>query len=119
MIHDFQAGDFLVFQIESGFGLLRVLKVEFDDPEYVWHILLYRDLFPDIDSIEESLSNPGGLTIEIPHIALTNRAFESTQLSKFGNLPLNNDEIAVLEQIGNSDEFEILDRSIRLILGIR
>jgi len=44
-------GDDLIFQLESGFGLLRVLAVE----EGVWHLLAYDEFFPDVESAEAAL----------------------------------------------------------------
>jgi hypothetical protein len=111
----FQAGDYLIFQIESGFGLLRVLDVQADETaEKIWHVAAYNELFPDVEFADVAIQN-GGLTINIPHVALTNRAFESTQVSKMENKPLNEDELMVYR---NWDG-EISDRSIRLIIGLR
>src|ERR1044071_8097360 len=89
MPQEFVQGDFLVFQLEAGYGLLRVLGSEGDDHDKVWHLAAYRDLFLDVDSAENATKNPGSLTIELPHIALTNRAFESTQVAKISNAPLD------------------------------
>jgi hypothetical protein len=54
-----------------------------------------------------------------PHLALTNRAFESTQVAKMKNVPLTEQELIpydVWESFGNG---EISDRSVRLLLGLR
>ena len=44
----YEPGDDLVFQVESGFGLIRVLAREGEGPGAVWHVLVYRDFFPDV-----------------------------------------------------------------------
>ena len=111
-LQGFAAGDFLVFQIESGFGLMRVLGIEESGGETFWHIAVYRDLFPEIDHAELSIASPESLTPEIDHIALTDRAFESTQVSKLGNAPLG-------ENAFKDWDGEVSDRSIRLLLGFR
>ncbi|MBX7169436.1 MAG: hypothetical protein K1X72_00675 [Pyrinomonadaceae bacterium] len=117
MTNGFQAGDFLIFQIESGYGLLRILDIEKDEKgENIWHVAAYNDLFPDIEFAEMGISN--GLTVDVPHVALTNRAFESTQVSKIENQPLTTDELQGYEN-WKASEREISDRSIRLILGLR
>ncbi len=112
-LQGFVPGDFLVFQIESGFGLMRILRIDESDADTVWHVRVYRDLFPEIEYAELALASPESLTPEIAHIALTDRAFESTQVSRLGNVPL-----AAEEQELN-DNSEVSDRSIRLLLGLR
>jgi hypothetical protein len=52
----FNPGDDLVFQLESGFGLLRVLAVEGEGAETVWHLLAYDEFFPDVESAELALA---------------------------------------------------------------
>ena len=53
MDQQFAAGDDLIFQLESGYGLLRVLAIE---PErQVWHLMAYEDLFPDVETAEQAL----------------------------------------------------------------
>jgi hypothetical protein len=114
----FQAGDFLIFQIESGFGLLRVLDIRHNESgEKIWHISAYNELFMDVDFAEKAIES--GLTVNIPHVALTNRAFESTQVSKIGNKTLTPDELKTYEEWKTNSSTEISDRSIRLILGLR
>ena len=46
MSYPFNPGDDLIFQLESGFGLLRLLAVEGEGAETVWHLLAYDDFFP-------------------------------------------------------------------------
>jgi hypothetical protein len=111
----FVAGDFLVFQIESGYGLMRVLRIDETDGETVWHVSVYRDLFPEIDYAELAIGSPDSLTLEVDHIALTDRAFESTQVAKLSTVPLNDGEQATLASWNG----EVSDRSIRLLLGLR
>jgi hypothetical protein len=48
MSYPFNPGDDLIFQLESGFGLLRVLAVEGEGSETVWHLLAYDEFFPDM-----------------------------------------------------------------------
>ena len=102
-----------MFQIESGFGLMRVLGIDDSGADPVWHITVYRDLFPEIEYAELAIASPESLTPEIEHIALTDRAFESTQVSRLGNAPLTGREH------WKTDNIEISDRSIRLLLGLR
>lgn len=110
----FQAGDYLIFQIESGYGLLRVLDItQTESGENIWHLTAYNELFPDIDFADGAI--PNGLTVNVSHVALTNRAFESTQVSKMENQLLNADELEAYRNWNG----EISDRSIRLIMGLR
>jgi hypothetical protein len=119
MLQEFQPGDFLVFQLESGFALLRVLAVEQHNGDAVWHIAAYRDLFLDTETVDAALDEPEKLGIEIPHAALTNRAFESTQVAKMTNVPLTGDELAAYEAWKISAEPRVFDRPVRLLLGLR
>ena len=109
----FQPGDFLIFQVESGFGLLRILAFGESNGDPIWHVTVYRELFPEIDYAESAIASPESLTPEISHIALTDRAFESTQVSRLGNVPLTAKEQEL------NDNSEVSDRSIRLLLGLR
>ena len=108
-------GDFLVFQVESGFGLMRILAMDESDTETVWHVTVYRDLFPEIEYAELAIASAESLTPEFEHIALTDRAFESTQVSRLGNRSLSANEFERLKDWNG----EISDRSIRLTLGLR
>jgi hypothetical protein len=119
MVHDFQPGDFLIFQLEAGYGLLRVLAVEHVGDDDVWHVSAYRDLFPDPELADAAIQNPGELSVEVPHVALTNRAFESTQVAKMGSASLSEDDLTSYRAWRESDEKKVSDRSIRLILGWR
>ncbi|PYS98954.1 MAG: hypothetical protein DMF63_12840 [Acidobacteria bacterium] len=117
MIHDFQPGDFLIFQLESGFALLRVLDV--DTAEEVWHLAAYKDFFLDPDTAEAALDDPTSLAVEKSHVALTNHAFESTQVAKLRNVQLADSELEGYKVWKASEGKEVHDRSIRLLLGLR
>jgi len=119
MSNIFQAGDFLIFQLESGYGLLRVLATDSgDDGKTVWHLSAYEDLFLDADMAEAAVEN-ASLKINIPHIALTNRAFEATQVAKLAHRELTPEELAAYDQWVADPEHQISDTSIRLLLGLR
>ena len=119
MPQDFAPGDFLVFQLESGYGLLRVLGTEGEERDTVWHLAAYRDLYMDIDSAERATEDESALTIEIPHVALTNRAFESTQVAKLANSPLDVEQVKPIAEWQTDPSHKPHDRSIRLLLGLR
>ena len=116
MSQNFQPGDFLIFQLESGYPLLRLLAV---DEETVWHLAAYGDFFLDVENAENATVNLADLTVNSPHIALTNRAFESTQVAKIANMQLTDKELAPLSEWRNNPNHEVSDRSVRLILGLR
>jgi hypothetical protein len=117
-MRDLTPGDFLVFQLEAGFGLLRLLAVDEVNGDFVWHVAAYSDLFPSVEAAEAATVNCG-LHRSIEHVALTNRAFESTQVSAIGNLPVTADELAKLNEWRATTDQPISDRSIRLLLGYR
>ncbi len=119
MSQNFQAGDFLIFQIESGYGLLRILAIDNSDGETIWHLAAYNELFLDIEMADAALNDPQNLSVNIPHVALTNRAFEATQTARMANVPLNETELKAFEVWKNNETAEVSDRSIRLLLGIR
>jgi hypothetical protein len=119
MAHQFTAGDDLIFQLESGFGILRVLSIEGEESETVWHIKAYEELFPDIETAEAALLNaPETLHTRVAHMALTERAFERTPAARLGNRPVTEEELAAYrdwrEQGG-----QVSDRSALLMLGLR
>lgn len=119
-MQDFQAGDFLIFQIESGYGLMRILAIETAaDGEKTWHLRGYNELFLDVEFADAALQNPVSLTVSNPHFAITQRAFESTQVARMGNLPLSDEEKQTVENWRNDPQREISDRSARLMLGLR
>jgi hypothetical protein len=119
MSQNFQAGDFLIFQVESGYGLLRLLAMTENDGEKIWHLSAYNELFLDAEFADMALANPQSLTVSIPHVALTNRAFLSTQTARMTNVPLNIDELKAFDEWTKDESAEISDRSIRLLLGLR
>lgn len=118
MSQQFQRGDFLIFQLESGFGLLRLLEIEEKpDNEKVWHLTAYSDLFMDVEFADAAIG--GTLGVSIPHVALTNRAFESTQVARMGNRDLEEGELEAFRSWEANADREVSDRSIRLMLGLR
>ncbi|HEY0727402.1 MAG TPA: hypothetical protein VGD38_04980 [Pyrinomonadaceae bacterium] len=117
-MREFEAGDDLIFQLESAFGLLRVLAVEGEGAETVWHLLAYDDFFPDVESAEAALGGPAGLPVRRAHMALTNRAFERTPAARLGNRPVREDELVEYRKWLESERV-VSDRSALLMLGIR
>lgn len=116
---NFQSGDFLVFQLEAGFAVLRLLALDETKTGKVWHVRAYGDFFPDVEQAEAASADPLSIAVTTPHIALTNRAFESTQVAKILNAPLTDDEIEPLTQWRNDPNRLVSDRSVRLMLGLR
>ena len=118
MSQPFTPGDDLLFQLESGFGLLRVIAAEEREGKIVWHLMAYEELFPDIESAERALAHSESLHVRNAHMALTDRAFERTPAARLGNRPVTNQE---------RDEYEkwvqgggaVSDRSALLMLGLR
>lgn len=111
-------GDDLVFQLESGYGLLRVLAVDGEGPSTVWHLLAYEDFYPSVEAAEQALAGSTPLPVRRAHMALTNRAFERTPAAKLGNRAVAEDELAAYRNWLDSDR-EVSDRSAMLMLGIR
>ncbi|SRR6266404_5582887 len=118
MAQTFAPGDDLIFQLESGYGLLRVLAIDGEGPATVWHLLAYDDFFPDIDSAERALKRPELLQVRKAHMALTNRAFERTPAARLSNRAVAPDELAAYKTWLESDR-HASDRSALLMLGIR
>ena len=119
MLQNFKAGDFLIFQVEAGFGLLRILAIDENEGETIWHISAYSDMFPDPEIADAAIAQSSDFRIAIPHAALTNRAFESTQTARMENVGLNEKELVPLNDWRNSETREVSDRSVRLLLGLR
>jgi hypothetical protein len=115
----FEAGDDLVFQLESGFGLLRVLAVEQREGASVWHLLAYEELFPDVEAAEAALAQPQMLHPRIRHMALTDRAFERTPAARLGNRPVTEEELAGYRAWLEEGTGQVSDRSALLMLGLR
>lgn len=115
----FSPGDDLIFQLESGLGLLRVLAVDNIAGQTVWHLLAYDQFFPDAERAEAALAQPESLTIRKAHMALTDRAFERTPAAKLGNRPVTEDELTGYREWLQSADRKVSDRSALLLLGIR
>jgi hypothetical protein len=111
-------GDDLIFQLESGFGLLRVIAIDKRDQGTIWHLMAYEELFPDVESAEQALADPDSLHVRKDHMALTDRAFERTPAARLGNRPVTESErAAYLSWLDARDE--VSDRSALLMLGLR
>lgn len=119
MAQQFAAGDDLIFQLESGFGLLRVLAVDETERGNVWHLLAYEEFFVDVESAEAALRDAQThLHVRVPHMALTDRAFERTPAALLGNRPVTEDELAAY-RVWQHAGGEVSDRSALLMLGFR
>lgn len=118
MAHQFSAGDYLIFQLESGFGILRVLAIEEMEHETVWHLKACEELFPDIEAAEAALANPERLGTRVAHMALTERAFERTPAARLGNSPVADEELAPYHEWKERGG-EVSDRSALLMMGLR
>lgn len=114
----FAPGDDLIFQLESGFGLLRVIAVEEHETGHVWHLMAYEEFFADPESAEAALMSPESLHVRKVHMALTDRAFERTPAARLGNRPVTENEQAAYQNWCDSDG-PVSDRSALLMLGIR
>lgn len=118
MNQPFAPGDDLIFQLESGFGLLRVIAIDEREGQAIWHLMAYEEFFPDIESAERALSQPSSLHVRRPHMALTERAFERTPAARLGNRAVSDDERQRYERwIEQSGQ--VSDRSALLMLGLR
>lgn len=119
MGHAFAPGDDLLFQLESGLGLLRILAIEGEGSDTVWHLMAYDEFFPDADSAEAALTRSQPMPVRKAHMALTDRAFERTPAARLGNRRLSEDELTAYRSWQNSGERKVSDRSALLLLGIR
>jgi hypothetical protein len=119
MAHQFAPGDDLIFQLESGLGLLRVLAIEGEGPETVWHLLAYEEFFPSVEAAEAAIAEPDSLSIRNAHMAMTDRAFERTPAARLGNRPIKQEELAGYREWKQSETRRVSDRSALLLLGIR
>lgn len=115
----FVPGDDLVFQLESGYGLLRVLAVEPGEHQTIWHLLAYEELFPDVETAEAALAAHDSLHPRIAHMALTDRAFERTPAALLGNRPVKDEELRGYHEWLATDTREVSDRSALQMIGIR
>lgn len=119
MPQELNSGDFLVFQLEAGFALLRLLGRDDHEDVTTWHIAAYSDFYPDIESAEAAATMPESLSLSAEHFALTDRAFASTQVARLRNAALSDDEVRPLTEWRATPNAIIHDRSIRLLLGLR
>ncbi len=119
MPQSFEPGDFLVFQLESGYGLLRVIAVGASDNEPVWHVAAYDEFFLDVEHAEASIAASTLPKPSLPHLALTNRAFESTQVAKLSNSPLADTDVSAYLEWSQDPVRTVSDRSVRLMMGFR
>lgn len=119
MGQNFVAGDYLVFQLESGYGLLRVLGSEESERGTIWHLLAYEELFADVETAEAAIAEPAALHPRVAHMALTERAFERTPAALLANRPVTEDELKGYRAWQASSNREVSDRSAILMLGIR
>jgi hypothetical protein len=118
MAHEFGIGDDLIFQLESGYGLLRVLAREGENAGTVWHLLAYEELFPSVEAAENAIT-ANELHIRKAHMALTNRAFERTPAARLGNRPVSHEELTGYRQWLATPDQIVHDRSALLMLGLR
>jgi hypothetical protein len=118
MALSYAAGDDLVFQMESGFGLVRVLASEGHGGEQVWHVLVYQDFYPDVESAEAALASGRALDVREPHLALTAHAFEKTPAALLANRPVDEEELEALRR-WRAEGGRVHDRSLLLMLGMR
>jgi hypothetical protein len=119
MAHLFAPGDDLVFQLESGLGLLRILAIEGEGAETIWHLLAYEEFYPSVEAAEAALARPSSLAIRNPHMALTDRAFERTPAAKLGHREVADEELVAYREWLRSGTRKVSDRSALLLLGIR
>ena len=113
------SGDFLVFQLEAGFALLRVLGRDDGEDGTTWHVAAYSDFYPDVESAEAATASPESLKHSARHLALTDRAFASTQVARLTNRSLTEDELQPLNEWRAKSDAVVHERSIRLLLGLR
>jgi hypothetical protein len=114
----YEPGDDLIFQVESGFGLMRVLAREGEGRETVWHVLVYSDFYPDVETADAALASGRELDAREPHIALTEHAFEKTPAARLGNRPVAERELEAVHR-WRQQSGEVQDRSVLLMLGMR
>lgn len=120
MSQNFQPGDFLLFQIESGFGLLKILAIDTDtEGNNIWHLSAFEEMFLDPEMADMALQNPSSLSSRNRHMVLTQRAFEATQVARMMNSEVNVEELQTVENWRSDPNREISDRSARLLLGLR
>lgn len=115
----FEPGDDLVFQLESGYALIRVLAVDTDAAgQNSWHIAVFEEFFPDVDAAAAALAEPEKLTVR-RNLVLTDRAFDRTPAAPLGRRPVTEGELPSYRAWLADPAREVSDRSILLMLGIR
>ena len=114
----YEPGDDLVFQLESGFGLLRVLASEEREGERVWHLMAYEELFPEVGAAEVALASPQNLSVRAAHLALTEHAFEKTPVARLGNRPVRDEELSAYRDWQRRGG-RVHERPALLLLGLR
>jgi len=114
----YEPGDDLIFQLESGFGLLRVLAKSERAGETVWHLMAYEELFLEVEAAEAALAESGRLGVRAAHLALTEHAFEKTPAARLGNRPVRDEELAAYRDWQERGG-EAQDRPAPLLLGLR
>ncbi|MDQ3256160.1 MAG: hypothetical protein M3R15_20070 [Acidobacteriota bacterium] len=120
MALSFSPGDDLVFQLESGFGLIRVLASERRGTEVIWHVLIYEDFYPEVEAAEAALASGTALGVRRAHLALTEHALEKTPAARLGNRPVVDEELsAYREWATRGGGGDVSDRSVLLMLGLR
>ncbi|HEX7956434.1 MAG TPA: hypothetical protein VF508_05810 [Pyrinomonadaceae bacterium] len=118
MALNYAPGDELVFQMESGFGLVRVLASEGEGAGAVWHVLVYQEFYPDVETAEAALAAGRPLDVREPHLALTEHAFEKTPAARLNNRPVADEELEALRR-WRHEGGRVHDRSLLLMLGMR
>ena len=119
MSQPFSAGDNLVFQLESGFGVIRILAVEGEGSTAIWHLMVYGDFFPTVEAAELALAERHSLSVAKSHLPLTDRAFERTPTARVGHHELSDEEVASSKHWQDVSDRVVSDRSLLLMLGMR
>jgi hypothetical protein len=73
----------------------------------------------DPDMAELAIENFESIPTETDHIALTNHAFESTQVARLRNVQLTERELEGYNAWKASEDKKVHERSVRLLLGLR
>jgi hypothetical protein len=95
-----------------------VLALDEGTGETTWHLLVYEDFYPDVESAEAALARGEPLEVRKAHMALTDHAFEKTPAARLGNRPLTESELAPVREWAAKGG-EVSDRSVILMLGFR
>ena len=114
----FAPGDNLIFQLESGYGLIRILHTEERAEGSVWHVSVYEDFYPDVETAEAALTEPSKLKVRNAHLALTDHALSKTPAARLSNHPVEEDELTAYRAWSVTGA-PASDRSVLLMLGLR